>query len=745
MPAASPDLTKSPNRLTELLPALCLGLVVGVFTVMVELSFAAMIFSGELSGLSVRAAGLILAGGLACTLCVALFSPSRSMVCLAQDAPAAILAMPAAAVAASMGMANQDATFATVAAVIGVCSLLTGLVFVLMGRLKLANLVRYLPYPVLGGFLAGTGWLLFKGGVGVMSGLDLNVLTVPGFLEQDMLIKWLPGVVFGLGLMLVLERWSHYLILPMGLLGGIAVFYLVLLATGTSLGEARQAGLLPVAMQGGLWPPLGASDLAAIRWDLVLAQLPDILSVTLLCLLGLLLNISGVELVARKDLDLNREMMANGLGNILGGLAGSSPGYSSLSMSSLGPKTGVNSRALGLSAALVAALVLFVGGALIGLVPKAILGGLLAFLGLSFLKEWVLDARSKLSWHDHLLVLLILGFITGLGFLEGVALGVGLTVVLFVLRLSRVPVIQTRLNGRKARSQKARSIVNRRLLYQAGDGLLVFRLGGYLFFGSASQVTREAEDSLARLSPGPKSLVLDMSEISGFDVSAANSLARLGQKLSGEDSDLVLVGAPDELADLVKTLAGKAIRLHCFATLDQALEWCEELLLKREKSHLETGDNNSRNERRDALREAVSEVYMRELDLLEALETLLHSLPGLGRELHLEAGESLDREDGVYVIHWGGAAELRQGARIRGLGQAGVIGAWRLFGAPEPACDYRTECRCGLTFLKLERMRELEHEHPEKIFELYKLLLLMASRSSDTDDPNREDLACGLA
>ena len=55
-----------------------------------------------------------------------------------------------------------------------VVTVLCGAVFFALGKFKLGNLVRFVPYPVVGGFLAGTGWLLLKGGIYVASGVLLE-------------------------------------------------------------------------------------------------------------------------------------------------------------------------------------------------------------------------------------------------------------------------------------------------------------------------------------------------------------------------------------------------------------------------------------------------------------------------------------------------------------------------------------------------------------------------------------------
>ena len=91
---------------------------------------------------------------------------------------------------------------ATVVAAITLTSLLAGVFFWVLGWLRQGSLVRYIPYPVIGGFLAGTGWLLFQGGLGVMSDASLTLAHLPTLFQADLLLRWLPGVVLAVGLLL---------------------------------------------------------------------------------------------------------------------------------------------------------------------------------------------------------------------------------------------------------------------------------------------------------------------------------------------------------------------------------------------------------------------------------------------------------------------------------------------------------------------------------------------------------------
>ena len=129
-------------------------------------------------------------------IAVAITTSVPGMVGLPQDTPAAILALVAAGIAASMRNSEPRAVYATLVAAISLTSLLTAVFFLLLGWFKASGFVRYIPYPVVGGFLAGTGWVLSLGAMNVMTGIPLGLTTLSQILSLNKLIIWLPGILF---------------------------------------------------------------------------------------------------------------------------------------------------------------------------------------------------------------------------------------------------------------------------------------------------------------------------------------------------------------------------------------------------------------------------------------------------------------------------------------------------------------------------------------------------------------------
>ena len=382
----SKDARTAPLESQTLVRGITAGIVVGIIAVTIDISFASLVFSGPLAPFFGRGVGLFLMGGIIMGVVFAVLGSLPGAAIGPQDGPAALIAVGAAAVAAAMvGVENPEATYATVVAAIVLSSLVTGLAFYLIGQFKLGNLVRFIPFPVIGGFLAGTGWLIVRGALEVMLGGRLNLAMLGSLFQTDALIHWAPGVIFSTAVLLILRRFNHILLWPAIVIGGIALFYGLILALGLNMDEARASGILMQPLpSGGLWRPLLPAGFGLVDWSVLAAQADKFIAIPLVSLMGFLLNASALELVARRDLDLNRELRVTGLANLLAGLGSAPAGYHLLGATSLAQRMGAKTRVVSVTMVVFCALVLMAGGGFVSFLPASFLNAMLFMLGLSF-------------------------------------------------------------------------------------------------------------------------------------------------------------------------------------------------------------------------------------------------------------------------------------------------------------------------------------------------------------------------
>ena len=714
-----------------LLPSVLAGLILGVIDVTVAIAFASLIFSGDLSGHLADGIGLMLFGAIILNALTALTSSYRGLVATLQDSPAAILALVSAAIIDKT--ATRTEAFYTVVAALSLVSFLTGGAFLLLGQFRLGNLIRFIPYPVIGGFLAGTGLLLALGAISVMTGESVSFTHMDPMIDPDSVVMWLPGLVFAVLLLVILRRFSHVLIVPGMLVGGIVIFYAVLLLTGTSVSEATDHGWLldvfPDVETSRVWQPLSLSDLKQVDWTVLLGQVGNLLAIGIVSTIALLLNATGIELATERDINLNRELKAAGLSNLLAGLGGSMPGFHALGPTVLASRLGVKGRLVGIVLAGVCTLVLFAGGTLLSYFPNPVLGGLLLFLGLDFLVEWVYDAWFRLPLADYLIVIAILIVISAVGFLEGIGLGLALAVVLFVVNYSRIDVVKHTLTGTTYRSNVLRATEVQERLREQGNRLYILKLQGALFFGTANKVLDQVRERLDDPTLPPlECIVLDFHLVNSLDSSAVLSFAKMKQLAQQRQFALVFCALSPEFQHKLFQNEENSTWQQ-FPDVDHGVEWCENRLLHS----LET-----------------MKISLRAPTLEERLQEVLSDPDYVARFMRyleqqtVEANHYLMRQDeppqGLYFIETGQVTvqlemEDDRPVRLRKMDAGTMVGEIGTYLNQPATASVVTNQPSILYRLSLDALKRLENDDPEVAAAFHRYMVhFMAARLTHTTE-----------
>jgi SulP family sulfate permease len=216
------------------------GLASSILSVAYGLSFAALIFAGPLTPW--------LAYGIAATFITsaiaAFIVAARSSLPFAIAGPdgstAAVTATLAAALIERL-IANgaPDDLLAPVMIVMALAAALTGILLGALGLARAGGAIRFIPYPVIGGFLGATGWLMVSGAVRVITNYRLDLSTLDALLGSLMLAKLAAAGTIAIALYFGLRRSHGPFVLPGLMLTGILGAHIALFLTGTPLAEAQ--------------------------------------------------------------------------------------------------------------------------------------------------------------------------------------------------------------------------------------------------------------------------------------------------------------------------------------------------------------------------------------------------------------------------------------------------------------------------------------------------------------------------
>ncbi len=718
-------------RSPKAVPALTAGFTSGLGLVASQVAFGSLVFSGPLAPYSSQGVGLVLFGNFAACLAVALAGGFRGAI--SGLSPALVIVM--ALIGATM-QAEGEALFATTVTALVIGAVATGVCFLLIGRYRLANLVRFVPYPVAGGFVTGIGVAVCLAAMSMM-GVDPDWRAIPALVQPSEFWRWGPGAAFGIALYLAMKRWGRPPVLPAGVVAGVAGFHIALAALGISGEEARAAGLLLTSTsRGGLWPAFGPADLGQVDWTAMAMQLPNLLTLMLVALVVVIMNVAGLEMAANEDLDWDREFSAAGLASVVAGLGGGTAASMIVPASLRSKLFGAATRLTGVVASLVIAAAVFLGGSMLELVPVPLVGGMLFFAGAGMLDRGLVMTRKRLPRSEYGILVLIGVVIVAFGLFEGVGAGMLATLLFFTVRLSRVDPIESRFTARERRSTRARSVPDRAILLEEGERVRAYRLRGYVFFGSVCPLADHLRESLSG-EPPPACLMLDFADVSGLDYSAVSVLARFVQSANAVGVQVVL-SAPSKqlrtgLERNLSALGFAALRIEPNA--DRALEYCEETVIAAWKAHASEVD-----ERRASLFERAADDFERHLERQIRFEELMDDLRSWLKPRRYAAGEALSGpavpSQGLQLLTTGRAsAHDSAGGRFRQYGPGDAV--WPINPSDETAPTVSADEPCETMLLTPAARRRLEALEGRLALELYRYLL--AGRFEPEPEGSRQD------
>ena len=377
---------KKTYSISDLLPDIVAGVVNAIISIIFAMAFAAVIFSGSLSEYLPQGIGILLISSIILSLLSALLASHPLVLAAPQEIPIVVLALMAGTAASNSDVfMSPTQLFQFLFVAIGLTSILVGLFFFILGGFKLGKIVRFIPLPVIGGFLAGMGWLVIQFAFNMMTDIELGFSTVSLFFDGDTFFRWFPGLILGVILFVLNRHFKHYLLIPVMLSVGIILFYAVMFAQGISFEAIENSRyLLGPFPEGSLFPGFALEYVDVFRWDLYLFFLPIIATTMALSVTEALLNYTALETLVEEDIDLDKELRTTGYSNLIAGLAGAPAGFIRLSHSTITHSIGARTRVSSIIVAVLCILTLIFGAEVLSVFPKMVLGGLLLNVGLVF-------------------------------------------------------------------------------------------------------------------------------------------------------------------------------------------------------------------------------------------------------------------------------------------------------------------------------------------------------------------------
>ena len=512
---------------------------------------------------------------------------------------AAVLSAFAAEMMSAHG-AGGAAPAGRVAALMIALALASGALQFFYGAIGGGKLIKFIPYPVVAGYLSGVGVLIFASQIpgflgyspsaGLLAGLSapehwkwqgiaVGLTTVAGTLAAPRLIKAVPAPIVGLGAGML-----AYFGIGLG-------FPEMLRQTGNSLVLGPVGGGLGAfgphwAAQ---WKGMGL--LEASDWKLLLVP-----ALTLSALLSIdtLKTCVVVDTLTRSRHDSNRTLLGQGIGNAASALLGGMPGSGMMGATIVSLNSGSQTKRSGLFEGCFVLLAFVLFGNWVGWLPLAALAGVLMVVACKMF-DWTSFRllRNRGTILDFVVIWAVIITAARFSLIAASGMGVGLAVLIFLRDQIRSPVLHRKIYGNEMSSKKNRLPAETRALEAFGGQTVICELQGTLFFGTADKLYVELEPDLKRC----RFVILDMRRVQSVDFTAAHMLELIEALLQDREAFLLFSHMPATLpggenleAYLQKVgVTGRQPNVKLFAELDEAMAWAEDCLL--EEHHLLLDEN----------------------------------------------------------------------------------------------------------------------------------------------------------
>ena len=681
------------------------GSAASVLTVTFGLSYALLIFAGPLASyLSYGVAATFISSAVLATV-IALGSSLPFAVAGPESSTAAMTAILASSLVERMAATDPTAPLlAPVLITLGLATIVTGIVLCGFGVTRMGRAIRYVPYPVVGGFLGATGCLILFGAIRVITGYRLQFATFEHFTNLLTLSELAAACAMALVLYLTWHRSRSSFGLPIILIGGVIAAHTAFWLAGISAAQAQAAGwTFQPPPHVSFMLPWSANEISRYPWYTLPELSGNLIAVIFVTASCTLFNTTGIEVASQSEANLERELSVTGLANILSGAVGGYTGCVSVSRSMLNFNSGGTGRLSGLTVAAISALMLAAAPTLLGYMPKFVLGGLLIYLGADQLHKWIIQSRRRLSLAEYLSLLAIIVIIVQWGFIAGILIGVVIGCATFALSASRIDSIKFSFDGSEYRSSLDRSRDDQAVLAAHGGKIQGLNLQSYLFFGSANRLFQHVKALLQR-HPECRFLVFDFKLVTGIDSSAAYSFAQIKRAAHDRGIKLVLVHLPPAAEKALRSSEFISNEVSIVAELDHALEWCENEIIAQ---------HQGREQEEASLRDRFTQILGTEHDAAE----LMHRC----QRIEVDDGAIIvragDPADSMHFILDGRVgimipADEGRTTRVRSLGRYTTIGEMGLVSHAPRSATIQAEAASVLYVLSADQFEAIKAEDP---------------------------------
>jgi SulP family sulfate permease len=442
-------------------------------------------------------------------------------------------------------------------------TMMSGVLMMLAGWLRLGTYIKFIPYPVTVGFTAGIGVIIFASQLRHLFGLTLPGGEPGPFVEKLQALLAASDTLNPAALAIAA--------LTVALIWAVKRFrsnwpsLLVAVVAGTIAAWALGLDVQTIGtMFGGIPRTLPAPSLPDVSWDKVVAVAPDALSFALLGAIESLLSAVVADGMTGRRHRSNCELVAQGVANIGSGLFGGFCVTGTIARTATNVRAGAHGPVSGMLHAIFLALFMAVAAPLASYIPLAALAGVLAVVAWNMIEKHAMAALVRSSRGDAAVLAVTLLLTVFRDLTEAIIVGFALGAILFIDRMGRAVSVETH---KPFSTEDVPDELHPEKEDRGADpDTVIYQISGAFFFGAASTVG----SVLDRIADQRQNFVLDCSKVAFFDSTAANVIEAAARKASRSGVRFILSGVPADARKLLETHGVTPPLVEYAATLEEA-------------------------------------------------------------------------------------------------------------------------------------------------------------------------------
>jgi len=476
------------------------------------------------------------------------------------------------AVVASAIIAGEVAYYGSLSAAIGTIVatfVLAGLFQILLGVLKIGQYIRYMPYPVVSGFMSGIGAIIIIMQIFPFFGLTspksiIDIMSALNTILGNLNIEAVVLSITTIAIIYLFPKISKKVPSALVALIGLTLVTSLLKLNVPIIGDIPQG-----------FPEIHIDTLLALDWHHPMLIVIPAITLAALGAIDSLLTSVVADNMTKTQHKSNKELIGQGIGNTIAGLIGGLPGAGATMRTVVNINAGGKTNLSGVIHGLILIIILFGAGEYARLIPLPVLAGILITVGLGIIDYKGIKHITNVPRADAVIMLLVLTLTVFVDLLQAVGVGMVLASILFMKQMSDTSESKSFSKTLKDFHDAFPNNAEDKEVYEAiNEQVYIHHFDGPIFFGFTSHFK-----SMMQELPDISVVIFKMNNVPNIDQSGMYAIEDAILELEKKNITVLMTNMqkqPEDMLKNIKLIPNLVPKHHIFNDLQSAVDMLKE-------------------------------------------------------------------------------------------------------------------------------------------------------------------------